>query len=155
MIQLKCLLKRYDIRVLIIQILLISIQLYTRTILVYATILPPFIKTPTRSSIYNRGGICSAITPPTLLPITGTPGGGSGSNTTIGIEYIEVYSAIAISIRVNIVYKRVTDIVKDVQAMDCQLNELEDFLNKIKDELAFLKYSVIALVRNVRLLNIK
>ena len=60
----------------------------------------------------NCGGICSAVVPLTLLPITATPGGGVAAATSM--EYIRVYLAIAIFIYVDIVYKRVTDIVKDI-----------------------------------------
>ena len=60
----------------------------------------------------NRGSIYFAIAPPTLLPIAGTLGG-SGT-AAAGIEYVGVYLAIAISIHVNIVCKRVTDIAKDI-----------------------------------------
>ena len=68
----------------------------------------------------NCGGICSAVAPLTLLPITATPGGGGGAATTsTRTGPIRVYLAIAISIYINIVYKRVTNIVKDVRAIDC------------------------------------
>ena len=74
--------------------------------------LPPSIKTLTYSSICNCGGIYFAVTPLTLLLITGILGGATIAVTSM--EYIKVYSAIAISIYINIVYKRVTDIVKDI-----------------------------------------
>ena len=76
-------------------------------------LLPP-IKTPIYSSMRNCKGIYFAVTFLTLLPITSTPGGGGGSSTAASIEYIRVYLAIAIFIYVNIVYKRVTDIAKDI-----------------------------------------
>ena len=57
----------------------------------------------------NHGGIYSTITPLTLLLIAGTLG-----STAAGIEYIKVYLAIAVSVYINIVYKRVTNIVKDI-----------------------------------------
>jgi hypothetical protein len=44
---------------------------------------------------------------------------------------------------------------KDIQAINYQLNRFKDSLNKIKDKLAFLKYSVITLIYNTGLLNIK
>ena len=73
--------------------------------------LPSPTKTPTRSNTYNYRGTRSAVAPPTLSPIAGTPGGAAAA---AGTEYIGVYSAIAISIRINIVYKRVTNIAKDI-----------------------------------------
>jgi hypothetical protein len=39
--------------------------------------------------------------------------------------------------------------------MDHQLNEFKDFLSEIKDELVFLKCSVIVLIYNTGLLNIE
>jgi hypothetical protein len=66
-----------------------------------------------------------------------------------------VYLVIAISARINIVYKRVTNIAKDVRAIDCRFNKFKDSLSEIKDKLAFLRRSVIALIRNARLLDIK
>ncbi len=114
--------------------------------------LPSPTKTPTRSSTRNRGGTRSAVAPPTLSPIAGTPGGAAAA---AGTEYIGVYSAIAVSARVDIVRERVTDIAKDVRAMDRRLNEFEDSLSEIKDELAFLRRGVIALVRNAGLLDIE
>ena len=59
----------------------------------------------------NRRGICFAIIPSTLSPIASTPG---GTTAAASIEYIGAYSAIAISVRVDIVYKRVTDIAKNI-----------------------------------------
>ena len=44
---------------------------------------------------------------------------------------------------------------KDIQAIDYQLNEFENSLNKIKDELIFLKYSVIILIHNAELPDIE
>jgi hypothetical protein len=66
-----------------------------------------------------------------------------------------VYSAIAVSARINIVRERVTDMAKDVRAMDRQFNEFKDSLSEIKDELAFLRRGVIALVRNAGLPDIE
>jgi hypothetical protein len=60
----------------------------------------------------NYRGTYSAVAPPTLLPINTTLGGGSAAASST--EYIRVYLAIAISIYINTVYKRVTNIVKDV-----------------------------------------
>jgi hypothetical protein len=66
-----------------------------------------------------------------------------------------VYLVITVSVRINIVYKWVTNIAKDVRAIDRWFNKFEDSLSEIKDELAFLRYSVIALIRNAGLLDIK
>ena len=60
----------------------------------------------------NCGGTYSTITPPTLLPITSMLG--TAVTAVTGIEYIRVYLAIAISVYVNIVYKKVINIVKDI-----------------------------------------
>jgi len=114
--------------------------------------LPSPTKTPTRSSTRNRGGTRSAVTPPTLSLIASMPGGAAAAT---GIEYVGVYSAITVSVYVDIVYKRVTDIAKDIKAIDCQLNEFKDSLSEIKDKLAFLRHGVIVLVYNAGLLNIK
>jgi hypothetical protein len=60
-------------------------------------------------------GIRSVATPPTLLLIPSTPN--TTSSTTItptSIENIRVYLVIAISARINIVYKRVAKVVKDI-----------------------------------------
>ena len=75
--------------------------------------------------------------------------------TPTSIENVKIYLAIAAFMRVNIVYKQVTKIVKDIQAIDCQLGKLEDSLNEIKDELTFLKCGITALIRNTGLLNIE
>ena len=91
--------------------LLIFVQLYTRTIPARTTTLPSPTKTPTYSSTRSRRGTRSAISSLTLLLITSTPG---SAITTTSIEYIGAYLAIAISIYINIVYKRVTNIAKDV-----------------------------------------
>ena len=39
--------------------------------------------------------------------------------------------------------------------MDYQLNKFKDFLNKIKDKLMFLKYSIIIFIYNAKLPDIK
>ena len=75
---------------------------------------PPPIKTLICSSRRNCKDICFNITPPTLLPITGTLGGGGSSSTAANMEYIRVYLVIAISVYINIVYKRVINIAKDI-----------------------------------------
>jgi len=71
------------------------------------------------------------------------------------MESIRVYLAIAISTRINIVYKRVTNIAKDIQAIDRQLNKFGDSLSKIKDKLAFLRRSITTLIYNAGLPDIK
>ena len=71
------------------------------------------------------------------------------------MEYIKVYLEIAVSVYIDIVYKQVTNIAKDVQAIDRQLNKFKESLSEIKDELAFLRRGVITLIRNAGLLNIK
>jgi hypothetical protein len=67
----------------------------------------------------SRRGIRSVAAPPTLLLIPSTPSIGSSTTTTpTSTENIRVYLAIAISIHVNIVYKRVAKVVKDIRAID-------------------------------------
>jgi len=67
----------------------------------------------------SRRGTCSAAAPFTLLLIPGTPSAASGTTTApAGTENVGVYLAIAISVRVNIVCKQVTEIAKDVRAID-------------------------------------
>jgi hypothetical protein len=66
-----------------------------------------------------------------------------------------VYLAIAISIYVNIVYKRVAKIVKDVRAIDNRLSKLKGSLSEIKDKLAFVRRGITVLIRNARLPDIE
>jgi DNA anti-recombination protein RmuC len=66
-----------------------------------------------------------------------------------------VYLAIAVSARVNIVYKRVAKIVKDVRAIDNRLSKLKGSLSKIKDKLAFIRRGITTLIYNTRLLDIE
>ena len=73
--------------------------------------LPSPTKTPTYSSTRSHRGTRSAISPLTLLLITSTLG---SAITTANTEYVRAYLAIAVSIRINIVYKRVTNIAKDI-----------------------------------------
>ena len=77
------------------------------------------------------------------------------TTTSTSTRSIRVYLAIAISTRVNIVYKRVTNIAKDVQAIDRWFNKFKDSLSKIKDKLTFLRRSIIILIYNAGLLDIK
>ena len=72
----------------------------------------PPIKTSTCSSMCNCGSTYSTVTPLTLLPIASTLGG--ATIAAAGMEYIGAYLAIAVFIYVDIIRKRVTDIVKDV-----------------------------------------
>ena len=78
----------------------------------------PPIKTPTYSNTRGRKGTRSTTAPLTLLPIASTPGTTITATAFASIESVRVYLAITISARINIVYKRVTNIAKDVQAMD-------------------------------------
>ena len=99
---------------------------------------------------------CFATVPPILSLIPGTPGAVSGTAATpAGMENVGVYSAIAVSVRVDIVCEWVTEITKDVQTIDCQLSELENFLSEIKDEAVFIKYGITAFVCNTELPDIK
>ena len=75
--------------------------------------------------------------------------------TPTSIENVKVYLVITISIRVNIAYKQIIEIIKDIQAVDYQLNKLEDSLSEIKDKLAFIRRSITVLVHNTRLLNME
>ena len=99
----------------------------------------------------SRRGICFAA-PFTLLLIPSTPGAAFGTAATpAGMENVGVYSAIAVSARVDIVREQVTEIAKDVRAIDYRLSKLEDSLSEIKDKLAFMRRGITALVRNTRL----
>ena len=86
------------------------------------------------------------------MPITSTLGTAAASTST---RSIRVYLTITISTRVNIVRERVTNMAKDVQAIDRQFNKFKDSLSKIKDKLAFLRRSVITLVYNAGLPDIE
>ena len=55
------------------------------------------------------GGTCSAVTPLTLLLIAGKPGAAAA-----GREYIGVYLIIAVSVRVDIVCEKVTNMAEDI-----------------------------------------
>jgi hypothetical protein len=66
-----------------------------------------------------------------------------------------VYSAIAVSARVNIVYKWVAEVAKDIRAIDYRLSKLKGSLSKIKDKLTFIRRSITILIRNTRLLDIE
>jgi hypothetical protein len=79
----------------------------------------------------------------------------STTTASTSTRSVRVYLAIAISIRVNIVYKQVTNIAKDIRAIDRRFNKFKDSLSEIKDKLTFLRRSIIALIRNTRLLDIE
>jgi len=49
----------------------------------------------------------------------------------------------------------VTKIVKDIQAINCQLNRLEDFLSEVKNKLAFIRRGITTFIHNTGLLNIE
>jgi hypothetical protein len=66
-----------------------------------------------------------------------------------------VYLVIAISIRVNIVYKQVAKVVKDIRAIDYRLSKLKGSLSKIKDKLTFIRHSITTLIYNARLPDIE
>ena len=63
-------------------------------------------------------GTHSVATPPTLSLIPSTPSATSSTIASTSIENIRVYLVIAVSVRVNIVYKRVAEVVKDIWAID-------------------------------------
>ena len=62
----------------------------------------------------SRKGTRFVTTPPTLLLIPSIPSTISSTITPTSTENIRVYLVIAISVRVNIVYKWVAKVVKDV-----------------------------------------
>jgi hypothetical protein len=66
-----------------------------------------------------------------------------------------VYLVITISTRVNIVYKWVAKVVKDIRAIDYRLSKLKGSLSKIKDKLTFIRRSITILIYNTRLLDIE
>jgi len=67
----------------------------------------------------GRRGTRFAAAPPTLSPIAGMPGAAVAAAASAGTESVGVYLAIAVSAHIDIVCKRVTNIAKDVWAMDC------------------------------------
>ena len=74
----------------------------------------PPIKAPTYSSIHGRRGTRSTAAPLTLSPIASTLGAAVTTTASASTGSVRVYLAIAVSIRINIVYKRVTNIAKDI-----------------------------------------
>ena len=105
---------------LIIRILLISAQLYTHTIPACITTLPPPTKTspptktPTYSSTHGRRVTRSTVTP-TLSPIASTLTATAATTTTsASTQYVKGYLAVAIFIYIDMVYKKVTNIVKNI-----------------------------------------
>jgi len=83
------------------------------------------------------------------------PGTAVAATASAGTGSVRVYLAIAISACINIVYERVTNMAKDVQAMDRRFNKFKDSLSEIKDKLAFLRRGIIVLVYNAGLPDIK
>ena len=59
-------------------------------------------------------GTCSATAPLTLLLITSMLGAAITTAAFVSTESVRVYLVITVSVRINIVYKWVTDIAKDV-----------------------------------------
>ena len=101
-------------------------------------------------------GIYFAAAPLTLSLIPGTPGAASSTAaTSASTENIGVYLAITISTRVDIVYKQITKIAKDIQAINCQLKRLKDSLSKIKNKLTFIRYGITILIHNAGLPDIE
>ena len=121
----------------------------------FLTKISPLIKTPTHSSIYGRRSTCFTAAPLTLLPIASMLDAAVAAAASGGTGSIKVYLAIAISIRIDIVYKQVTNIAKDIQAIDRWFGKFEDSLSEIKDKLTFLRRGVIVLVYNTGLLDIE
>ena len=66
-----------------------------------------------------------------------------------------MYLAIAISARVNIVYKWVAKVVKDIRAIDYRLSKLKGSLSEIKDKLTFIRRGITTLIYNTGLLDIE
>ena len=66
-----------------------------------------------------------------------------------------MYLAIAVSVYVDIVYKRVAEVVKDIRAIDNRLSKLKGSLSKIKDKLTFIRRGITILICNTRLLDIE
>ena len=69
------------------------------------------LKTPTRNNMRSHKGTYFAVTPPTFSTITGILNAIVAVTST---EYIRVYSAITVSIYINIVHEKITDMAKDV-----------------------------------------
>jgi len=103
----------------------------------------------------GRKGTYSAATSLTLLLIASTLGAAITITASASTGSIRVYLAITISARINIVCKWVTNMAKDIWAIDRQLNEFGDSLSKIKDKLVFLRRGIITLIYNTGLLDIK
>jgi len=105
--------------------------------------------------MHSRKGTHSVATPSTLLLIPSTPSAASSTITPTSTENIRVYLAITIPIYVNIVYKRVAKVVKDVRAIDHQLSKLKGSLSKIKDKLTFIRRGITTLIYNAGLPDIE
>jgi hypothetical protein len=105
--------------------------------------------------MHSRRGTRSAAAPPTLSLIPGTPSAASSTVTPAGTENVGVYSAIAVSARVDIVCERVAEVAKDVRAIDHRLSKLKGSLSEIKDKLAFIRRGITLLIRNAGLPDIE
>jgi len=104
----------------------------------------------------SRRGTYSTAASSTLLLIPSTPSAASSTTAApTSTENVRVYSAIAVSVRVNIVREQVTKIAKDIRAIDRWLSKLKDSLSKIKDRLAFIRRGITALIHNAGLLDIE
>ena len=104
----------------------------------------------------SHRGTYSTTAPPTFLLIPGMPSPTSSIITTpTSTENVRVYLVIAIFIYIDIVYKQVAEVVKDIQAIDYQLSKLKGSLSEIKNELAFIKCGITILIYNAKLLNIR
>ena len=103
----------------------------------------------------SRKGTRSVAAPPTLLLIPSTPSTASSTITPTSTENIRVYLVITVSVYINIVYKRVAGVVKDIRAIDYRLSKLKGSLSKIKDKLTFIRRSITTLIRNAGLLDIE
>ena len=64
--------------------------------------------------MYSYRGTRFAITPLTLLLIASMPGATVAFTASASMEFIRVYSAIAVSVCINIVYKWVAELVKGI-----------------------------------------
>jgi len=105
--------------------------------------------------MHSRKGTRSITAPFTFLLIPSTPSAAFSIITPTSTENIRVYLAIAISARVNIVYKRVAKVVKNVRAIEHRLSKLKGSLSKIKNKLTFIRRGITTLIRNAGLLNIE
>jgi len=105
--------------------------------------------------VRSHKGTHFTVAPPTFPLIPSTP---SAVFSTVaaptGIENIKMYLVIAVFARVDIIYKSVTKIVKDVWAIDRGLSKLKDSLSEIKDKFTFIRCGITIFIHNTGLLNI-